>query len=47
MKTKVYLRYENFTGGWIGRCVNCGKVLASGCRECPKPLWSACDCKEA
>lgn len=47
MKRKVSLRFENFTGGWLGCCVYCGKVLASGSFGIPKPLWSACGCKEA
>lgn len=44
---KVNLRFDYFTGGWIGRCQFCNSILASGTDDCPKPLWSTCDCKEA
>lgn len=44
---KVSLKFESFHGGWLGCCIHCGKVLASGSVGIPKQLWSSCDCKEA
>ena len=45
--SKVNLRFDYFRGGWLGRCQYCNSILASGTVDCPKPLWSCCDCKES